>query len=67
MPSISTTRSPCIRGFGFVTSLPPNQEFDSSGFDYNVGMAIMTATRTLSQYIVVDTGLAMARPDHLRH
>jgi pilus assembly protein CpaE len=36
----------------------PNQEFDSSGFDYNVGSAIMQATRTLSQYIVVDTGIA---------
>src|SRR5476649_1888900 len=40
----------------------PNQDFDSSGFDYNVGAAIMAATRTLSQYIVVDTGLAMAGP-----
>jgi pilus assembly protein CpaE len=40
----------------------PNQEFDASGFDYNVGAAIMTATRTLSQYIVVDTGIAMAGP-----
>jgi Flp pilus assembly CpaE family ATPase len=40
----------------------PNQEFDASGFDYNVAAAIMTATRTLSQYIVVDTGLAMAGP-----
>jgi len=40
----------------------PNQDFDASGFDYNVGAAIMTATRTLSQYIVVDTGLAMAGP-----
>src|SRR6202000_732310 len=29
----------------------PNQEFDASGFDYNVASAIMTATRTLSQYI----------------
>jgi Flp pilus assembly CpaE family ATPase len=38
----------------------PNQEFDPSGFDYNVGMAIMQATRTLSQYVVVDTGVAMA-------
>lgn len=38
----------------------PNQEFDASGFDYNVGTAIMQATRTLSQYIVVDTGLAMS-------
>jgi Flp pilus assembly CpaE family ATPase len=40
----------------------PNQEFDSSGFDYNVGAAIMAATRTLNQYIVVDTGIAMAGP-----
>ena len=40
----------------------PNQEFDASGFDYNVGAAIMTATKTLSQYIVVDTGIAMAGP-----
>src|ERR1700734_2196940 len=40
----------------------PNPEFDASGFDYNVGAAIMTATRTLSQYIVVDTGIAMAGP-----
>lgn len=38
----------------------PNQEFDPSGFDYNVGTALMQATRTLSQYIVVDTGLAMS-------
>jgi len=40
----------------------PNQDFDSSSFDYNVGAAIMAATRTLSQYIVVDTGLSMAGP-----
>jgi pilus assembly protein CpaE len=40
----------------------PNQEFDASSFDYNVGAAIMAATRTLSQYIVVDTGIAMAGP-----
>ncbi|HEV3273050.1 MAG TPA: P-loop NTPase [Candidatus Methylacidiphilales bacterium] len=40
----------------------PNQDFDSTGFDYNVGAAIMAATRTLSQYIVVDTGIAMAGP-----
>jgi Flp pilus assembly CpaE family ATPase len=40
----------------------PNQEFDPSGFDYNVASAIMTATRTLSQYIIVDTGVAMAGP-----
>lgn len=40
----------------------PNQEFDASGFDYNVAAAIMAATRTLSQYIVVDTGNAMAGP-----
>jgi len=40
----------------------PNQEFDASGFDYNVGSAIMNATRTLSQYIVVDTGISMAGP-----
>jgi pilus assembly protein CpaE len=40
----------------------PNQDFDSSGFDYNVAAAIMAATRTLSQYIVVDTGLSMAGP-----
>ena len=40
----------------------PNQDFDASGFDYNVGAAIMAATRTLSQYIVVDTGIAMAGP-----
>jgi Flp pilus assembly CpaE family ATPase len=40
----------------------PNQEFDSTGFDYNVGAALMQATRTLSQFIVVDTGAAMAGP-----
>jgi len=40
----------------------PNQEFDSSGFDYNVAAAIMAATRTLSQYTIVDTGIAMAGP-----
>jgi pilus assembly protein CpaE len=38
----------------------PNQEFDPSGFDYNVGLAIMQATRGLSQYVVVDTGMSMA-------
>jgi Flp pilus assembly CpaE family ATPase len=46
--------------FRYLSS--PNQEFDASGFDYNVGAAIMAATRTLSQYIVVDTGIAMAGP-----
>src|SRR6201996_3741936 len=40
----------------------PNQEFDASGFDYNVGAALMHATRSLSQYIVVDTGLSMSGP-----
>ena len=40
----------------------PNQEFDASGFDYNVGAALMQATRTLSQYIVVDTGASMSGP-----
>jgi pilus assembly protein CpaE len=40
----------------------PNQDFDSSGFDYNVGAAMLQAVRTLSQYIVVDTGAAMAGP-----
>ena len=38
----------------------PNQDFDATSFDYNVGAALMEATRSLSQYIVVDTGLAMA-------
>ena len=38
----------------------PNQDFDATPFDYNVGAAIMEATKTLGQYIVVDTGLAMA-------
>jgi Flp pilus assembly CpaE family ATPase len=38
----------------------PNQDFDATPFDYNVGAAILEATRTLSQFIVVDTGLAMA-------
>jgi pilus assembly protein CpaE len=38
----------------------PNQDFDATPFDYNVGAAILEATRTLSQYVVVDTGLAMA-------
>lgn len=46
--------------FRYLSS--PNQDFDASGFDYNVGAAIMNATRTLSQYVVVDTGLAMAGP-----
>lgn len=40
----------------------PNQDFDSSGFDYNVGATMMQAIRTLSQYIVVDTGVALAGP-----
>jgi Flp pilus assembly CpaE family ATPase len=53
------TLHPRLR-FRYLAS--PNQEFDASGFDYNVGAAIMTATRTLSQYIVVDTGIAMAGP-----
>jgi pilus assembly protein CpaE len=38
----------------------PNQDFDATSFDYNVGAAIMEATKTLSEYIVVDTGLAMS-------
>ena len=40
----------------------PNQDFDSTGFDYNVASAIMQATRTLSQFVVVDTGVGMAGP-----
>src|SRR5471032_1940909 len=40
----------------------PNQDFDATAFDYNVASAIVQATRTLSQYIVVDTGAAMAGP-----
>ncbi|MCE0484220.1 MAG: hypothetical protein LV479_08290 [Methylacidiphilales bacterium] len=40
----------------------PNQDFDASGFDYNVASAIVQATRSLSQYIIVDTGIALAGP-----
>ena len=46
--------------FRYLSS--PNQDFDGTSFDYNVGAAIMQATRSLSQYVVVDTGLAMAGP-----
>ncbi len=45
--------------FRFRYLASPNQDFDPSGFDYNVASAIMQATRTLSQFILVDTGLAM--------
>jgi pilus assembly protein CpaE len=56
---LNNTLAPHPRlGFRYLAS--PNQEFDPSGFDYNVGLAIMQATRTLSQYVVVDTGVAMA-------
>jgi pilus assembly protein CpaE len=40
----------------------PNQEFDPAGFDYNMGAAILQAMRTLTSFLVVDTGLAMAGP-----
>jgi Flp pilus assembly CpaE family ATPase len=38
----------------------PNQDFDATPFDYNVGAAIMEATKSLSQFVIVDTGAAMA-------
>jgi len=40
----------------------PNQDFDSSAFDYNVALSILQHMRSLSQYIVVDTGAAMNGP-----
>ncbi len=52
------SRAPSRLRFRYLAS--PNQDFDATAFDYNVGAAIMEATKTLSQYIVVDTGLAMA-------
>ncbi len=56
---LNNTLAPHPRlNFRYLAS--PNQEFDPSGFDYNVGLAIMQATRTLAQYVVVDTGMAMA-------
>lgn len=47
---------------GFRYLACPNQDFDPSAFDYNVALAMMTAMRSLSQYIVVDTGLSTAGP-----
>jgi pilus assembly protein CpaE len=40
----------------------PNQAFDPSAFDYNIAHSILNATRTVSQYVVVDTGLDVAGP-----
>lgn len=47
---------------GFRYLACPNQDFDPSAFDYNVALAMMTAMRSLSQYIVVDTGLSSSGP-----
>ncbi|PAW78303.1 MAG: hypothetical protein B9S32_07160 [Verrucomicrobia bacterium Tous-C9LFEB] len=47
---------------GFRYLACPNQDFDPSAFDYNVALAMMNAMRSLSQYIVVDTGLSASGP-----
>lgn len=47
---------------GFRYLACPNQDFDPSSFDYNVALAMMNAMRSLSQYIIVDTGLPMSGP-----
>ncbi len=55
----STAKHPQL---GFQYMACPNQEFDSSGFDYNVGDALVKASREVCQYTVIDTGAAMAGP-----
>jgi pilus assembly protein CpaE len=47
-------------GFRYLAS--PNQAFDESPFDYNIGQALTNAARSISQYVVIDTGAASAGP-----
>lgn len=47
-------------GFRYLSC--PNQDFDPSPFDYNVALAMVNAMRSLSQYIVIDTGLSSSGP-----
>jgi pilus assembly protein CpaE len=52
--------SPHDLGFRYLAS--PNQEFDAKLFDYNVASAMMQAIRSISEYVVVDTGQAFSEP-----
>jgi MinD-like ATPase involved in chromosome partitioning or flagellar assembly/CheY-like chemotaxis protein len=47
---------------GFRYLACPNQEFDPTPFDYNISLAMINAMRSLSEYIVIDTGLAFNGP-----
>lgn len=47
-------------GFRYLAS--PNQQFDPTPFDYNIGHAMIDAMRGLSSYIIIDTGLASDGP-----
>jgi pilus assembly protein CpaE len=47
-------------GFRFLAS--PNQEFDAKLFDYNIGVALMQASRGCGEYVIVDTGVGMSEP-----
>jgi pilus assembly protein CpaE len=48
-------------GFQYMAS--PNQEpTDFSSFDYNVAVAMINASRDISEYTVIDTGVSMAGP-----
>jgi pilus assembly protein CpaE len=47
-------------GFRYLSC--PNQDFDPTPFDYNIGLAMITAMRSLSSYIVIDTGLCSSGP-----
>lgn len=47
---------------GFRYLACPNQDFDATAFDYNVATAIVQHMRSLSQYVLVDTGTPMSGP-----
>lgn len=47
---------------GFRYLACPNQDFDFKSFDYNLGVAMVHALRSLAQYVVIDTGIAMSEP-----
>ncbi len=40
----------------------PNQDFDASTFDYNIALSIVQTMRHVSQYVVIDTGMASVGP-----
>jgi pilus assembly protein CpaE len=40
----------------------PNQEFDSKGFDYNIGHTMVHELRKVGQFVIIDTGFGMSEP-----